>query len=81
MEKMPVAPTQEVLGYKVRLTGNNEAPYELEGPRGGIYTLLRNVPKPYMLFVVGTVHYGLRQPKLKGYTWFTDRDGVLKPVG
>lgn len=60
--------------YEVIATGSEETPYELRGPRGAHYGLMRNVPNPHRLFMFN----------MKGFTrgtpdyWFTDRDGELR---
>ncbi len=70
-----------VLGYEVEATGETEAGkmgYHLTGKRGATYGLMRTVKNPHVMFVVrgstGTV------AQLKGYGWFTDSDGVLRPL-
>lgn len=35
-----------------RLTDRPEVPYRLTGPRGAEYVLMRNKPKPHMLFML-----------------------------
>jgi hypothetical protein len=38
--------------YTVIKTEDEKFPYELHGPRGARYALMRNVPNPHMLFAV-----------------------------
>lgn len=60
--------------YRVVVTGDEQTPYELHGPRGARYGLMRNVPNPHRLFMFN----------LRGFTkgtpdwWFTDEDGWLR---
>lgn len=53
------------------------APYHLTSPRGVTYVLMRNQPKPHLLFAVRTGGKGLGVPR---DMWFTDKDGVLKSL-
>jgi hypothetical protein len=50
--------------------------YKVTGPRRE-WRLMRNRPNPSMLFVCPE---GRRSGKIRGYEWFTDRDGTLKPT-
>jgi len=61
--------------YTVTRTGEENVPYELHGPRGAHYGLLRNVPRPELLFMIN-----LRGPLSRGTPdyWFTDRSGRLE---
>jgi hypothetical protein len=60
--------------YDVVETGNEDTPYELRGPRGARYGLMRNVPRPHMLFMFNMRGFTKGTPDV----WFTDRDGVLE---
>lgn len=60
--------------YKLVKTDSDEIPYELHGPRGARYGLMRNVPRPHMLFAVNLRTFG----PVDRLGWFTDRDGTLK---
>ena len=62
--------------YRVVVTGNENYPYELHGPRGASYSLLRNQPHPEMLFAINNRRFGV----VKGLPWFTDRNGTLEVV-
>jgi hypothetical protein len=60
--------------YEVVRTDSDETPYELCGPRGAHYGLMRNVNTPHLLFMFN----------LRGFTkgtpdcWFSDRTGELE---
>ena len=66
--------------YEVVKTDNENAPYELHGPRGARYGLLRNVRQPHMLFVVNLRSF-IRTSTTERLGWFTDKDGELRWVG
>ncbi len=55
--------------------GKIEFAYKVTGPRK-VFMLMRNRPNPNMLFVCPE---GRSTGKIRGYEWFTDRDGTLKP--
>lgn len=55
-------------------------PYTVTGHRGAEWMLIRNRPRPEMLFVSSTRARGRNLGSIRGYTWFTDKDGVLRPV-
>lgn len=78
MSTSNVANQAEVLGYVIEQTGNLNMPYHLIGKRGATYGLMRNARKPELLFVVTST--GCTDRALKGYRWFTDRNGVIEPV-
>lgn len=63
--------------YTVVKTDSDEIPYELHGPRGAKYGLMRNVPNPTMLFAVNLRSFG----PVDRLGWFTDKDGELRSVG
>lgn len=69
----------ERLGYTVEVTESENLPYQISGKRGAVYSLMRNIPNPHMLFAVSARNF-TSQAKVHGYTWFTDKGGVLKPV-
>ena len=68
--------------FKVELVTDlktKQATYILEGNRQSKYGLIRNTHKPELLFAYNMK--GLtKQAKVAGYTWFTDKNGVLEPV-
>lgn len=49
-------------------------PYELHGPRGARYGLMRNIPHPERLFMINLRGFTKGTPDV----WFTDRNGVLE---
>ena len=51
-----------------------EFPYELHGPRGARYGLMRNVPHPDRLFMINLRGFTKGTPDV----WFTDRNGTLE---
>ncbi len=70
----------EVLGYDVETTGetgSGKIGYYLTGKRGAVYALFRSVNAPASMFVVNSRG---NVTALKGYGWFTDRDGELRPL-
>jgi hypothetical protein len=62
--------------YTVTATGKPELPYELKGPRGAHYGLMRNGPNPHLLFAVNMRSFGC----VDRLGWFTDKDGPLRSV-
>ena len=44
------------------------------------YGLIRNTTHPELLFAYNLKGYD-KQAKVAGYTWFTDKNGKLEPVG
>lgn len=54
-----------------------DSPYILRSKRGKFYALMRNRPKPHLLFGVGLYGQGLKC--LPG--WFTDKSGELVSLG
>lgn len=77
-EQEPTPTTTLTVGateYQVIETGSEHAPYELHGPRGARYGLMRNVPNPHMLFM-----FNMRGGRGAPDWWFTDRDGALTLV-
>jgi hypothetical protein len=72
---------QEIFpGYTVEKLVETEWPcyaYQITGPRGKTWRLMRNKPNPAMLFPVpeNVLKGGLA---IRGHKWFTDKDGTLK---
>ena len=60
--------------YDVVTTDSEETPYELHGPRGARYGLMRNVPRPDRLFMFNLRGFTKGTPDV----WFTDRNGALE---
>jgi hypothetical protein len=60
--------------YEVVKTDSDQIPYELHGPKGARYGLMRNVPNPSMLFAVNLRSLGV----VDRLGWFTDKDGELR---
>ena len=54
--------------------------YELHGPRGAHYGLIRNAHRPHLLFVVNLKPNCYSTPSVRGYGWFSDETGSLEPV-
>lgn len=74
-------PPQTLLGYEVENTHNPniyEPAYILHGSKGATYVLMRNEENNAMLLAINIRYYSVAS--VKGYSWFTDRDGRLKPV-
>ena len=69
--------------FKVELVQDptaKQASYILEGNRQSRYGLIRNTHQPELLFAYNLKGYD-KQAKIAGYTWFTDKNGKLEPVG
>jgi hypothetical protein len=62
--------------YTVTRTDSDQIPYELHGPRGAHYGLMRNAHNPHALFVINVRRFGV----VKTMPWFSDRLGVLVPL-
>lgn len=62
--------------YSVTRTDDEEAPYELHGPRGAHYVLFRNLRNREMLFPVNLRGFTKSCP----FNWLTDKDGRLEVV-
>jgi hypothetical protein len=60
--------------YEVTKTDSEETPYELHGPRGARYGLMRNVPNPERLFMFNLRGFTKGTPDV----WFSDRNGTLE---
>lgn len=70
----------ERLGYTVEVRDESSPrPYVIHGKRGAKYALMRNVPRPELLFAVNARRF-TAGALVGGYTWFTDKDGALVPV-
>ena len=73
---------QTISGYRVAKRRDEHIPYELHGPRGAHYGLMRNVKNPDMMFAVNLKRMGV----VDRLGWFTDRSGkgshrnVTKPI-
>ena len=79
----------ELLGFKVTKTDDKPAEesaknvtvaYELRGPRGAHYGLIRNAVRPHLLFVVNLKAGRYSTPSVRGYGWFSDETGSLEPI-
>ncbi len=73
----------ELMGYIVEKNTDDTGKggscgFWLHGPRGARYGLIRNHRNPEMLFAWNDRKFGT--VSVKGYGWFTDRDGTLTPV-
>ncbi|HEX5426547.1 MAG TPA: hypothetical protein VFW94_23570 [Candidatus Acidoferrales bacterium] len=72
--------TEVFPGYRVEKLEEKEEicfAYKIIGPRK-TFMLMRNRVNRHALFVVGE---GLRSSnKIRGYEWFTDKDGTLRPM-
>jgi hypothetical protein len=66
--------------YTVIKTDDERFPYELHGPRGARYALMRNVPNPHLLFAVNARSF-VASSTAQRLGWFTDKDGELRSVG
>ena len=66
--------------YTVVKTDSEQVPYELHGPRGARYGLMRNVPNPSMLFAVNLRSF-VATSTTERLGWFTDKDGELRALG
>lgn len=72
---------QTLLGYEVENTHNPnifEPAYILHGSKGATFVLMRNEENNAMLLAINIRHYSIAS--IKGYSWFTDSSGRLKPV-
>ena len=69
----------EAFGYTVALTGDVETPYRITGPRNVAYLLMRNDVKPDHLFALHDRPGKFGVAKIKGYSWFAERNGELVP--
>lgn len=74
--------TTELLGLQVVFRDDSDdardSSYELIGPRGPLFWLVRNECNSHRLFSV-SVRSG-RPAKIGGYSWFTDEGGELRPL-
>lgn len=53
--------------------------YRIFGPRGTEFALIRNKVNPHRMFVVNTKTMN-PNARIKGYGWWTDKDGELRPL-
>ena len=53
--------------------------YTVTGPRGKTWKLVRNKPNPSLLFPVPE-NFMTDSMKIRGYTWFSDKSGELRPL-
>ena len=67
---------QTINGYRVIKKRDADIPYELHGPRGAHYGLMRNQRNPEFMFVVNLRRMGV----VDKLGWFTDRNGPLEPI-
>ena len=65
---------QTLDGYRVSKTRDDNIPYQLFGPRGAHYGLMRNAKNPSMLFAINMRRFGV----VERLGWFTDRNGELE---
>ena len=69
----------EAFGYTVTPTGDASSPYRITGPRNVAYLLMRNDVNPSHLFAVQDRPGKFGVAKIKGYSWFAERNGELVP--
>jgi hypothetical protein len=83
-EEVDSTPAQQEIfpGYfveKLEETGDVCFAYQITGPRGKTWRLMRNKPNPAMLFPVPeTISKGALA--IRGHKWFTDRNGTLEAL-
>lgn len=65
---------EKVLGYDVVKTDSDDIPYELHGPRGARYGLMRNQHNRHALFAINLRSFGV----VDRLGWFTDEGGTLR---
>lgn len=63
-------------GYRVIKRRDDDIPYELHGPRGARYGLMRNQRNRSLMFAVNLRRMGV----VDRLGWFTDRNGTLEPL-
>lgn len=69
-----------VCGHRVETRHTSpQVPYELHGPKGAVYLLLRNEKDRHMLFAVKTKG-GYKCCKVNGVEWFSDATGEVLPL-
>jgi hypothetical protein len=74
----------EALGCRVELASedpNNPTatPYVLNAASGREYALVRQLANPELMFLVSRETDN--PARLAGYSWFTDAEGELRPLG
>lgn len=67
---------QTIDGYRVSKTRDEDIPYELFGPKGAHYGLMRNQRNPDLMFPVNLKRMGV----VDRLGWFTDRNGRLEKM-
>lgn len=77
-QEATVEMTEVFPGYQVEKLSDDPLgyAYQITGPRK-TWMLIRNRPNPTMMFVV--TDRGA-PGKVRGYEWFTDKDGTLRAV-
>lgn len=68
----------DVLGFQVRKVNEGLTSYILSKNGKDRYCLIRNQVNASMLFAIYAERMGVA--KVKGYGWFKEEGGVLKPV-
>jgi hypothetical protein len=74
---LEVMPSQTTVGrYRIEPPpdDSDRIAYVLVSPRGKRYGLLRNEPRPHMMFAIHMDRFGCAEH----VGWFTDKDGTLK---
>lgn len=69
---------EQVLGFQVRKVNEGLTSYILSKNGKDRYCLIRNQVNTFMLFPIYAERMGVA--RVKGYSWFSDKDGQLKPV-
>jgi hypothetical protein len=81
MAAMAEQVTELFPGYrleKIEESGSEWA-YRVVGPKGRDWKLMRNKVNPHMLFPVPG-NFMTDSMKIRGYTWFSDKSGELRPL-
>lgn len=69
-------------GYRIERTdepGILGYAYRIYRPRDTEFALIRNKVNPHQMFVVNTKTMN-PNARIKGYGWWTDKDGELRPL-
>jgi hypothetical protein len=72
----------DLSGYRIERTdepGILGYAYRIFGPRGTEFALIRNKVNLHRMFVVNTKTMN-PNARIKGYGWWTDKDGELRPL-
>lgn len=72
----------DLSGYRIERTdepGTLGYAYRIFGPRGTEFALIRNKVNPHQMFVINTKTMN-PNARIKGYGWWTDKDGELRPL-